>query len=308
MGFLKRQRFISVIGRRSAVPEGTWLKCPKCSQALYRTELEQNQMVCTHCSYHFRVTAHQRIVWLVDADSFEETHTEIQAGDPLGFTVAEVNYSYPDRVKQAREKSGLNEAIVTGKATIEKWPVVLAVMDFTFRGGSMGSALGEKFCRAVRDAVAARVPFVCFSASGGARMEEGILSLMQMAKTSDAVRQLNEAGVPFISVMTDPTTGGVFASFASLGDITLAEPGAHIGFAGPRLIEGALKVKLPEGFQKAEYQYKNGFVDQIVKRGDMRETLGKLLAYLSPEQPPQTEDDAGTESDPTPSEPAPVSV
>jgi acetyl-CoA carboxylase carboxyl transferase subunit beta len=292
MGFLKRQRFISVIGRKSAVPEGTWVKCESCNQAVYRPDLEVAQFVCTHCGHHFRVKAWQRISWLVDPDSFEEHHNKVRSADPLRFTVKAVSYSYKDRVKKAREKSGLNEAIITGKARIEGAPTMLGVIDFTFRGGSMGSALGEKFCRTAAEAVKENIPFVMFSASGGARMEEGILSLMQMAKTSDAVRQLNEAGVPFISVLTHPTTGGVYASFASLGDITLAEPGAHIGFAGPRVIQSALKVQLPEGFQKAEFQFKNGFVDQIVKRTEMRPYLGRLLRYLTPHDSAQLSQEA----------------
>ncbi|MCP4641762.1 MAG: acetyl-CoA carboxylase carboxyltransferase subunit beta [bacterium] len=285
MAFLKRRRFISVVGRKSGVPDGLWMKCPGCDQPVIRNEVEENQWVCPLCCYHHRIPASLRIQYLIDPDSFEETHTNLISGDPLGFSIEEVGYSYSDRVEKAKEKTGLTEALITGFARIMGASTVLGLMDFTFRGGSMGSALGEKFCRAVDDAVDRHLPLTLFTASGGARMEEGILSLMQMAKTSDAVRRLNEAGVPYITVLTDPTTGGVYASFASLGDITLAEPGAHIGFAGPRLIEGALKVKLPEGFQSAEYQFENGFVDRIVKRTELRALLGKLLQYLSPATP-----------------------
>jgi acetyl-CoA carboxylase carboxyl transferase subunit beta len=281
MAFLKRRRFVPKIGRKSAVPDGLWMKCEGCKHALYRPEVEENQWVCPRCGYHFRVTARQRIAWLADSESFEESHTDIEAADPLEFNVEAVGYHYLDKVAKAKEKSGLNEAIITGFARIEGRQTVLGAMDFSFRGGSMGSALGEKFCRTSDDAIGNRIPFIMIATSGGARMEEGILSLMQMAKTADAVRAMNEAGIPFISVLTDPTTGGVYASFASLGDIVLAEPGAHIGFAGPRLIEGALKVKLPEGFQKAEYQFHNGFVDHIVKRTELRPVLGKLLRYLA---------------------------
>lgn len=277
---LKRRRFVSVIGRKSAVPDGLWMKCTGCAQAVTRSEVEENLQVCPHCGHHYRISARKRIEWTVDPGSFEDTHMGIASTDPLGFEVEEAGYSYLERVEQAKEKTGLNEAIVTGFARVEGAPAVLGAMDFSFRGGSMGSALGEKFCRAASDAVQERLPLVLIAASGGARMEEGILSLMQMAKTADAVRQMNEAAVSYISVLTDPTTGGVYASFASLADIIIAEPGAHIGFAGPRLIEGALRVKLPEGFQKAEYQYKNGFIDQIVKRSEMRPLLGKLLRYL----------------------------
>jgi acetyl-CoA carboxylase carboxyl transferase subunit beta len=283
MSFLKRRRFVSVVGRKSSVPAGLVLKCEGCKQVIFHRDLRENQMVCQQCGHHYRVKAHRRISWLVDEGSFEETHADIESGDPLDFVVKEVNFSYPEKVAQSKQKSGLNEAIITGFARIEGTRTVLGAMDFTFRGGSMGSALGEKFCRAARDAVRENLPLVAITSSGGARMEEGILSLMQMAKTADAVHQMNEAGVPYIVVLTNPTTGGVYASFASLGDITIAEPRAHIGFAGPRLIEGALKVKLPEGFQSAEYQYDNGFIDMIVPRPEMRETLAKLLRYLSPQ-------------------------
>ncbi|MBN2311936.1 MAG: acetyl-CoA carboxylase carboxyltransferase subunit beta [Candidatus Hydrogenedentes bacterium] len=281
MAFLKRRRFISVIGRKSAVPPGVWMKCAGCNQPVIRTEVGANQWVCPRCNYHLRITARRRIQYLVDPDSFQETHGTIVSADPLGFSVDEVNYSYRERVKKAKEKTGLNEAMITGFGRIESTRTVLALMDFSFRGGSMGSAVGEKFCRAVDDAVRERLPVVLFAASGGARMEEGLLSLVQMAKTADAVRRINEARLPYIAVLTDPTTGGVYASFASLADIILAEPGAHIGFAGPRLIESALKVELPEGFQSAEYQFRNGFVDRIVNRTELRPLLGKLLRYLS---------------------------
>jgi acetyl-CoA carboxylase carboxyl transferase subunit beta len=282
MAFLKRRRFVSVIGRKSAVPEGIWMKCPSCNQVTYRAEVEENHMVCPMCGHHYRIDARQRIYLLVDPDSFEETHAGIESCDPLEFTVGEVTYL--DKVRAAKERSGFTEAIITGNALVEGAPCVLAVMNFFFMGGSMGSVVGEKFLRAAQDAINNRVPLVLFAASGGARMQEGILGLMQMAKTSEAVRQLNAASVPFISVLTDPTTGGVFASFASLGDVILAEPGAEIGFAGSRLIQGALAVKeLPEGFQTAEYQFKNGFIDQIVKRTELRTALGKLLRYLTPQ-------------------------
>lgn len=287
MPFLNRRRFIPVRGRRSIMPDGVWMKCVGCNQAIYRAEVEANLQVCPACGYHYRLTARKRIELTVDPDTFQETHQQVQTVDALGFAVGDVKYL--DKIDAAKEKTGLNEAIVTGFAAIEQTRCVLGVMDFSFRGGSMGSALGEKFCRAAADAIRERLPLLVFSSSGGARMEEGILSLMQMAKTAEAVYQMNEAGIPFISVLTDPTTGGVYASFASLGDIIIAEPGAHIGFAGPRLIEGALKVKLPEGFQSAEFQFENGFLDRIVPRSEMRPFLGKLLRYLTPQQPPPAE-------------------
>ncbi len=282
MPFLKRRRFVSVIGRKSSVPDGLWMKCPGCEKTVSSTEVEENFMVCPQCDHHNRITARQRIAYLRDPDTFTETHTEIQSADPLNFVIPEQSYSYPERAKRARAKTDVTESIITGFGEIESMRAVFGAMDFSFLGGSMGSALGEKFCRATDDAIASRVPFVVFTSSGGARMDEGILGLMQMAKTSDGVRALNEAGVPYISVLTRPTTGGVYASFASLGDILIAEPGAQIGFAGPRLIEGALKVKLPEGFQSAESQFNNGFVDCIVSRVEMRSTLARLLKYLTP--------------------------
>ncbi len=281
MDFFKRRRFTSVIGRKSPMPDGVWMKCPKCKEAVYKADVESNLQVCPSCSFHHRIAARTRVDWTADPGTFEETHLDIQTVDPLNFTVGEVTYL--SKVAQAKSKSGLQEALITGRARIEDSPLVLGVMDPYFMGGSMGSALGEKFCCAVEDALRERLPMVVFAASGGARMQEGILSLMQMAKTADAVALLNEAGLPYITVLTDPTYGGVYASFATLGDVILAEPGAFCGFAGPRLIEGALKVKLPEGFQSAEYQYEHGFVDQIVKRTEMRATLGKLLRYLTPQ-------------------------
>lgn len=279
---LKRRRFVSVIGRKSAVPDGLWMKCPGCSQVVYRGEVEEGHMVCPLCGYHHRIDARQRVSLVVDPDSFEEIGADLQTTDPLRFTVGKV--SYIEKVKAAKEKCGANEALVTGLARIEGVRCVLGVMNFFFMGGSMGSVVGEKFYRAAQAAIEQKAPFVIFTASGGARMQEGILGLMQMAKTSDAIRQMNESAVPYIVVLTDPTTGGVFASFASLGDVIFAEPGAEIGFAGTRLIQGALGVKeLPEGFQTAEYQLKHGFVDQIVKRSELRSILGKTVRYLSPQ-------------------------
>ncbi|MBI4557116.1 MAG: acetyl-CoA carboxylase carboxyltransferase subunit beta [Candidatus Hydrogenedentes bacterium] len=281
MPFLNRRRFVSIVGRRSSLPDGLWMKCPGCKQAVYRAEVEQNQQVCPRCAYHHRIGAMARIAILVDEGSFEERHQEVQTLDPLEFKVGEATYL--EKVEKAKSNAQLSEALVVGYARIEESRTVLGVMDPFFMMASMGSAVGERFCRAARDAITERLPLVVIAASGGARMQEGILSLMQMAKTAEAVRRLNEAAIPYITVLTDPTTGGVYASFAALGDITLAEPGALIGFAGPRLIEGALKVKLPEGFQTAEYQYNNGFIDQIVKRSELRPTLGKLLRYLRPQ-------------------------
>lgn len=260
--------------------DGLWKKCDGCKQTVYHADIEENMQVCPNCGHHYRIQSRARIALLVDPDSFEETHVNITADDPLAFSVGKE--SYAERIERARKLSGLNEALVTGIARIEGVRCAIGCMDSTFVMASMGSAVGEKFCRLVKDAIANRVPLIMISASGGARMQEGILALMQMAKTADAVRQINEAGLPYIVVQTDPTSGGVFASFANLGDITIAEPKAYIGFAGARLIEGAFKIKLPEGFQRAEYQRDNGFVDEIVTRAEMRAYLAKLLRYLAP--------------------------
>lgn len=280
MSFFKRSKFGGFGGEKSNVPDGVWMKCTACNEAVYRNEVEENFHVCPVCNHHFRIGARERLSQIVDEDSFEETHSTIESADPLEFVVGKETYT--QRMERAQAATGLREALLTGTATIEEQPLSVGAMDPHFIMASMGSAVGERFYRAVQDAIRMRVGFVCFAASGGARMQEGILALMQMAKTTDAVRQMNEAGVPFISVLTDATTGGVYASFASLGDVILAEPDANIGFAGKRLIESALSVKLPEGFQTAEYHFENGFIDRIVERRDLRATLGKLLAYLNP--------------------------
>lgn len=278
MGFLKRKRNSL---DATSIPDGLWMKCAACQQTVYRAEVEENLHVCPACGHHYRIGARQRVALLTDPETFEETWTDLEAADPLEFRVGEE--SYKDRIDRARRESGLRDALLSGFAAIEGFRIALGVMESSFIMASMGSVLGEKFCRLVRDAIREQVPLVVFAASGGARMQEGILALMQMAKTADAVREINAAGLPYISVLTDPTSGGVLASFAGLGDIILAEPGAYIGFAGTRLIEGALRVKLPEGFQRAEYQFENGFIDQIVNRTEMRSFLARLLRCLSPQ-------------------------
>jgi acetyl-CoA carboxylase carboxyl transferase subunit beta len=281
MTFFKRSKFAGFIGEKNRVPDGVWMKCTSCKQPVYRSEVEENLMVCPACGFHFRIGARDRLEVLLDPESFAETHTNVKSADPLQFTVGKETYA--QRLERAQTDTGLDEAMITGFGTVEGRRAVFGAMDPGFIMASMGSAVGERFCRAAGDAIRERLCFVCFAASGGARMQEGTVALMQMAKTADAVREMNEAGVPYISVLTDPTTGGVYASFASLGDVMLAEPGANIGFAGKRLIESALKVKLPEGFQTAEFQSQNGFVDRIVKRGEMRPFLAKLLAYMTPQ-------------------------
>jgi acetyl-CoA carboxylase carboxyl transferase subunit beta len=280
MTFFKRSKFAGFIGEKNKVPDGVWMKCTSCNQAVYRNEVAENLNVCPACGFHFRIGARQRLDRLLDRDSFQETHNNVISADPLRFTVGKETYA--QRLERAQADTGLDEALITGFGSVLERRAVFGAMDAGFIMASMGSAVGERFCRAADDAIRQRLCFVCFAASGGARMQEGTVALMQMAKTADAVRAMNEAGVPYISVLTDPTTGGVYASFASLGDIMLAEPGANIGFAGKRLIESALKVKLPEGFQTAEFQSENGFVDRIVKRNEMRPFLGKLLSFITP--------------------------
>ncbi len=280
MAFFQRKKLSGATPRTKSIPDGLWMKCQGCQDTLYRTEVEDNMMVCPKCGYHYRLGARRRIELLTDPGTFEESHQELQTLDPLNFTVGEETYR--ERIHRAKSQSGLQEALVTGMARIEGVHLALGAMESAFIMASMGSVVGEKFCRLADDAIRERTPLVAICASGGARMQEGILALMQMAKTADAVRRVNEARLPYITVLTDPTTGGVFASFASLGDVVLAEPKAYIGFAGARLIEGALNIKVPTGFQSAEYQLQNGFIDQIVKRADMRSVLGRLLRYLSP--------------------------
>lgn len=280
MAFFKRKRFPATGRGRSPVPDGLWMKCESCLETVYRSEVEENLLVCPSCGYHYRIGARKRVEFLVDPGSFVETHMDIRTVDPLHFAVG--GESYADRIERARRESGLQDAMLTGFAAIEENRCVLGVMDASFIMASMGCAMGEKFCRIVEDAIRERLPLIAFTASGGARMQEGILALMQMAKTADAVRRLNEAGVPYITVLTDPTTGGVLASFATLGDVVLAEPGAYIGFAGQRLITGALNIELPAGFQRSEYQFENGFIDQIAKRSELRPLLGRLLRCLTP--------------------------
>ena len=280
MPLFSRKRFSLRNSAKSDIPEGLWIKCDACHQTVYRTDVEENMQVCPVCGKHYRINAWKRIETTVDPKSFSETHTGLTTVDPLGFCAG--GESYDERVVRAQKDSQLKEALLTGTATIHGTSVVLGVMEAEFIMGSMGSVVGEKFCRMVNDAIEYSIPLIVFTTSGGARMQEGILALMQMAKTADAVKRINDAGIPYITVLTDPTTGGVWASFASLGDIIIAEPGAYIGFAGKRLIMGALKVKLPEGFQSAEYQFQNGYIDAIVKRQEMRGYLGRLVKYLTP--------------------------
>lgn len=260
---------------RNQIPDDIWTKCPACAAVLYTKELRRNFGVCPKCNYHFRLKARERIPLLADRHSFVELDAGLKSADPLGFRDTK---KYRDRIKQAEKKSGSAEAVITGRARVLNIPLMLGVFEFHYMGGSMGSVVGEKLTRLVEAGVAERRPVVIISASGGARMQEGIFSLMQMAKISAALARLSQARIPYISVLTDPTTGGVAASSAMLGDINIAEPKALIGFAGPRVIEQTIRQKLPEGFQRAEFLLEHGMVDRIVERVDMREEIALILS------------------------------
>lgn len=256
---------------RKDIPEGLWQKCPTCNEILYSKELEKTMKTCGKCGYHFRMGARERINATIDEGSFSELDADLVSANPLGFA------DYPVKIAKSQEATKLKDAIVTGEAVIDGKPVVIGVMDAGFVMGSMGSVVGEKVTRAVEKAIAKGVPLIIFSASGGARMQEGIISLMQMAKTCGALAKLNEARLLYISVLTDPTTGGVTASFATMGDIIVAEPGALIGFTGQRVIEQTIRQKLPEGFQTSEFLLDHGFIDMVVPRMQMKNTLAALL-------------------------------
>jgi acetyl-CoA carboxylase carboxyl transferase subunit beta len=264
-------------GRKVKVPEGLWTKCQSCGEVILTKDIEKNLNVCPKCSHHYRISAQKRIELLLDAGSVVEHDQGMVSVDFLQFKDSK---SYQERINAAVAKGGSKDAIICCSGTIEGTPVQMAVFDFSFMGGSMGSVVGEKITRAIERAIELRMPVIVVSASGGARMQESILSLMQMAKTSVALAKLREIGLPFISVLTDPTTGGVTASFAMLGDINIAEPKALIGFAGPRVIEQTIRQKLPEGFQRAEYLLDHGMVDIIIERKDMRPTISKILKML----------------------------
>lgn len=282
MALFRKQKYISVQPAQPAqpvepktpgrdIPEGLWVKCSSCNEIIFNRELDKNFKVCHKCGFHFRASAYERIAMTLDEGTFIEMDAGMLPVNP--FKSAE----YEEKLKTARQKSGLNESVVSGEGTLAGFPVVIVVMDTNYMMASMGSVAGEKIARAIEAAAESKKPLIIFSASGGARMQEGILSLMQMAKTVAALDKLEKAGQLYISVMTDPTTGGVSASFAALGDIIIAEPGALIGFAGQRVIEQTIRQRLPEGFQRAEFQKSHGFVDMIVARTEMKTTLAKLL-------------------------------
>lgn len=284
--------------RRDDYPADLWTKCPTCGQMLFNKQLDKNDRVCPNCGHHFRLAATLRIEQLVDHGSFVERDAGLQSVDPLGFVDQR---PYPERVSQAQAATGLRDAAIRGTATIGGHRVALCVMDFGFMGGSMGAVVGEKVTRSAEDARAERIPLIVVSASGGARMQEGTLALMQLAKTCAALERLKAAGVPYLSVMTDPTTGGVFASYAVVGDVNVAEPNALIGFAGARVSAGTIAQELPEGFQRTEFLFQHGFVDRIVTRAALRAELIGLLAYLQPRPlADATTETNGTEGDSRP--------
>ncbi len=264
-------------GRQSKVPEGLWVKCENCRQILYNKELARNFKICTKCGYHFRLSAPERLRMLFDDGQYVELEGDLRSTDPLRFRDTK---RYRDRLKQYEETVGTSEAIVIGSGTMGGIPVIIGAMEFFFMGGSMGSVVGEKVTRAAERALHERRPLLIVSTSGGARMQEGVLSLMQMGKISAALARLSEAAIPYISVMTDPTTGGVTASYAMLGDLNVAEPNALIGFAGPRVIEQTIRQTLPEGFQRSEFLLEHGHLDFLVDRSEMKETLVRCLRLL----------------------------
>ncbi len=266
---------ISTEKRTRSVPEGVWIKCSRCDAQLYRNELERNLQVCPKCDYHMRIGARQRLDFFLDPDSQEELSVGLEPLDPLKFRDSK---RYRDRLVQAQKKTGEKDALVTVSGTLHGRPVIVCAFEFSFMGGSMGSVVGERFARAARQAADTRAPLISFSASGGARMQEALFSLLQMAKTAAALAKVGEQGVPYVSVLTDPTTGGVSASLAMLGDVNIAEPGALIGFAGPRVIEQTVGQKLPEGFQRSEFLLDHGAIDMIVDRREMRNQIADLIA------------------------------
>jgi acetyl-CoA carboxylase carboxyl transferase subunit beta len=276
MAWFKKTKDIKT-EKKVKIPEGLWVKCESCREIVYKKEIDKNLKVCPKCNYHFRISAKERLKLLVDEGSFTEFDSNLLSGDPLGF---KDSISYKDRIKENQKKSGLKEAVISGEAIIKGYPVSLVVMDFSFMGGSMGSVVGEKVSRAAERALEKKQPLVTVSSSGGARMQEGIFSLMQMAKVSAAIGRVKDNGILFISFIADPTFGGVTASFVMLGDIIIAEPRSLIGFAGPRVIEQTIKQPLPEDFQRAEFLLDHGIIDMVVERKNLRDTLAKLFEFF----------------------------
>jgi acetyl-CoA carboxylase carboxyl transferase subunit beta len=268
---------------KKGVPEGVWIKCEECSEILYRPELDRTGWTCQKCNYHFRIGSRKYLDLLLDDGSFVEEDANLVPADPLGFSDS---HPYPDRIAAAKRKTGLNDAILAGRGAVTGIPVSIAALDFGYMGGSMGSVVGERVARVTERAIEARRALVTLSSSGGARMQEGIFSLMQMAKTSALLARLAEEGLLHVSILTHPTTGGVTASFASLGDVIIAEPKALIGFAGPRVIKETIQQELPEGFQRSEFLLAHGFVDRVVHRKDMRRELSQILGFFCDQAAP----------------------
>lgn len=281
MAWFRRSKKPKPIGenrRRSSVPEGLWVKCEGCKEIIYSKELLRNQRICPKCGFHFRISVPDRIELLLDEDSPVELFSKVSPLDPLKFKDTK---TYKDRLKRYQDQIGVRDAVTVVEGRIDGEPVILAVMDYRFMGGSMGSVVGEKITLACEEAIRRKVPLVVVSASGGARMQEGALSLMQMAKISAALARLREAGLPYLSILTDPTTGGVTASFAMLGDLNIAEPAALIGFAGPRVIQQTIGESLPDGFQRSEFLFEHGFLDLVVDRKDLKETVARCLRHFT---------------------------
>lgn len=283
MAWFKRDKVALISQEKKELPDGLWLKCDGCGDIIYKKELDKNFYVCSKCNFHFRIKAKNYIKILLDNGKFEEFNENVQSVDPLKFKGTK---RYADQLRDAVKNSGSTEAVRTGIGTINNRRVVICIMDFSFIGGSMGSVVGERISRSIDQAVSQRLPLIIVSASGGARMMEGALSLMQMAKTSAYLTRLESARLPFISIVTDPTTGGVTASYAMLGDIIIAEPGALIGFAGPRVIKQTIGQDLPEGFQRAEFMLQHGFIDAIFSRHELKEKLSQLLEFLESNENP----------------------
>jgi acetyl-CoA carboxylase carboxyl transferase subunit beta len=273
----KKEKTLEYRAEKLDIPGDLWVKCYKCGEAIYNKDLILNFKVCMKCGYHFKLTFQERVDMLSDPATFEEFDSGIRSRDFLGFSDS---MPYSKRLESAAEKSGLTEAVISGTCKVNSNPISIGIMDFSFMGGSMGSVVGEREARMIERAIEKRCPAVTITSSGGARMQEGIMSLMQMAKTSAALAELKAAGLPHICILTDPTTGGTTASFAMLGDINIAEPGALIGFAGPRVIEQTIRQKLPPGFQRSEYLLEHGMVDMVVERSALKDTLVKILEFF----------------------------
>jgi acetyl-CoA carboxylase carboxyl transferase subunit beta len=276
--FRKEKKPKEAVEKQVAIPEGLWVKCDECKEIVYRKEVEANLNVCPKCGYHFRLTARERFDILFDEGKYKEFASDIRSGDPLGFRDTK---RYADRLRVYQSRVGNGDAVLCAEGKLEAMPVVICAMEYSFMGGSMGSVVGEKITIAIERAIEKKEPLIIVSCSGGARMQEGILSLMQMAKISAALARLADAGLPFISILTDPTTGGVTASYAMLGDLNIAEPKALIGFAGPRVIEQTIRQTLPEGFQRSEFLVEHGMVDLITPRAEMKTALARVLRFFT---------------------------